>query len=73
MRFFFEGPLADLVLIGLRPKLITFLQLFDVNPMSMSIHISIYYLRPYYKSQLAMWIYYWHTQTLWIEIATTDG
>jgi hypothetical protein len=24
----------------------------------------------YYKSQLAMWIHYWHTQTqIWIEIA----
>jgi hypothetical protein len=58
-----------------RPTLITYLKpLIEVNPMSMSIHISIFYLRPYYKSQLAMWIHYWHTQTLiWIEIAMTDG
>jgi hypothetical protein len=60
----------------LRPKLITYLQpLIEVNPMSMFIHMSIFYLRPYnYKSQLAMWIHYWHTQTqIWIETATTVG
>jgi hypothetical protein len=60
----------------LRPKLITYLQpLIEVNPMSMSIHISIFYLRPYILSHnSAMWIHYWHTQTqIWIEIAMTDG
>jgi hypothetical protein len=59
----------------LRPKLITYLQsLIEVNPMSMSIHISSFFLRPYYTSQLAMWIHYWHSQTqIWIEIAMTDG
>jgi hypothetical protein len=61
--------------VGLRPKLIAYLQsLIEVNPKSMSIHISIFCLRPYYKSQLAIWIHYWHTQTqIWIEIAMTDG
>jgi hypothetical protein len=62
--------------MDLRPKLITYLNpLIEVNPMSMSIHIFYFHMRPYnYKSQLAMWIHYWHTQTqIWIEIAMTDG
>jgi hypothetical protein len=62
----------------LRPKLITNRQpLIKINQTSISIHISIFNLRPYinnpsiyYKPQLAMWLHYWHTQTqIWIEIA----
>jgi hypothetical protein len=58
----------------LRPKLITYLKpLIEVNPMSISIPISSFYLRPY-ESQLAMWIHNWHTQNqIWIEIAMVDG
>jgi hypothetical protein len=42
----------------LRPKLITYLQtLIEVNPMSMSIHISIFYLRPYVISHNSQWGY----------------
>jgi hypothetical protein len=38
----------------LRPKLITYLQpLIEVNPTSISIHISIFYLRPYIISQIS--------------------
>jgi hypothetical protein len=57
---------------ALHPKLITNLNpLTEVNPMSMSIHISASICN---KSQLAMWIHYWHTQAqIWIPIAMTDG
>jgi hypothetical protein len=47
--------------------------LIEVYPVSMSIYISIFYLRPYI-SATAMWIHYWHTQTqICIEIAMMDG
>jgi hypothetical protein len=44
-------PRYLLAIFDLGPKLITYLQpLIEVNPMSMSIHISIFYLRPYIKN-----------------------
>jgi hypothetical protein len=59
----------------LRSKLITYLKtLIEVNPMSMSFHISIFYLRTYiiyHNSQCGYIII--HTQTqIWIEIAMMD-
>jgi hypothetical protein len=41
----------------IRLKLISYLKpLIEVNPMSISIHISIFYLLPYIFSQLAMYL-----------------
>jgi hypothetical protein len=54
----------------LRPKLITHLKpLIEVNShVNVNSHIDLLSASIYYKSQLAMWICYWHTQT-----AMTDG
>jgi hypothetical protein len=64
-------------LLTFEPISLTYLKpLIEIYPMSMSIYKSIFYLRSYtyYKSQLAMWTHYWHTQTqIWIENAMTDG